>query len=174
MWWSTEMQWSSGRLVRLFNRVLLDKSSSLAGAQLCGRNCNCWYWQVVKERWEVFGRVVVCLQEEGATTILPWWQPRWAKGQLLSSTSHWRDAKKPNREEKEKFKNNFSTFERRKRNPNSFASSREEKEKSRIFLPSFERKKRNLNSFLQFREEKEKSRIPLPSFEKRKRNWQIY
>merc|ERR1712233_133292 len=52
--------------------------------------------------------------------------------------------KNPNREEKEKFKNNFSTFERRKRNPNSFASSREEKEKSRIFLPSFERRKRNL------------------------------
>ena len=89
------------------------------------------------------------------------------------STSHWRDAKKPNREEKEKFKNNFSTFEKRRRNLNSFASSREEKQKSQIFLPSFERRKRNLNSFFQFREEKEKSRIPLPSFEKRKRNWQI-
>ena len=78
------------------------------------------------------------------------------------------------REEKEKSEFPFTNFEKRKRNPNSFASSREEKEKSRIFLPSFERRKRNLNSFPQFREEKEKSRILLPSFEKRKRNWQIY
>ena len=78
------------------------------------------------------------------------------------------------REEKEKSKFPFTNFEKRKRNPNSFASSREEKEKSRMFLPSFERRKRNQNSFSQFREEKEKSRIPLPSFEKRKRNWQIY
>ena len=76
--------------------------------------------------------------------------------------SHWRDAKKPNREEKEKLKNNFSTFERRKRNLNSISQFREEKEKSK-FLCLVSRGEREILNFLaQFREEKEKPEFIFP------------
>ena len=76
--------------------------------------------------------------------------------------SHWRDAKKPNREEKEKLKNNFSTFERRKRNLNSISQFREEKGKSK-FLCLVSRGEREISNFLaQFREEKEKPEFIFP------------
>ena len=50
----------------LFNRILLDISC-------CGSSSNCWYLQVVKARWEVFGRVPVCLQQAGV-------QPQYCHG----------------------------------------------------------------------------------------------
>ena len=153
------------------------KSFSPKNSELnIGVNCRRDDWIFPAAHYQMSQRQTYCLDLRDVLFHLPWqlFIILYFHISIFSGVSHWRDAKKPNREEKEKFKNNFSTFERRKRNPNSFASSREEKEKSRIFLPSFERRKRNLNSFSQFREEKEKSRIPLPSFEKRKRNWQIY
>ena len=77
------------------------------------------------------------------------------------------------REEKEKFENNFSNFERRKRKLNSlspvsrgereiwkqFLLFREEREKVKFPFPSFEKRKRNQTNILDFREEKEKSEI---------------
>jgi len=100
------------------------------------------------------------------------------------SSSHWREAKKSNREEKEKFDILFSNFEKRKRNLKFLSPvSRGEREiwkngspfvrrgRERDFLfSSFERRKRILLTNLQLREEKEKSEILFPSFEKRKRN----
>ena len=97
--------------------------------------------------------------------------------------SGWREAKKSIREEKEKFENNFSHFERRKRNLNSLSQFREEKEKFENNFSNFERRKRKLNSLspvsrrereirqniLNFREEKEKFWLHFYNFEKRKR-----
>ena len=61
------------------------------------------------------------------------------------------------REEKEKSKKIFSTFERRKRNGFSILKLWEEKEKVKTISP-FSRGEREIrNPFLQFREEKEKS-----------------
>ena len=113
--------------------------------------------------------------------------------------SGWREAKKSIREEKEKFENNFSHFERRKRNLNSLSPvSRKEREIWKLFLPfweekeksefpfaSFEKRKRIFKTissisrgereswipFPQFREEKEKSDKIFSTFEKRKRNF---
>ena len=77
------------------------------------------------------------------------------------SPSGWREAKKSNREEKEKFEINFSSFERRKRNL--------------ILISPTSRGEREIwNWFLQFREEKEKYEFPFLSFEKRKRNQKKY
>ena len=76
-------------------------------------------------------------------------------------SSGWREAKKSNREEKEKFEINFSSFERRKRNL--------------ILISPTSRGEREIwNWFLQFREEKEKYEFPFLSFEKRKRNQKKY
>ena len=80
----------------------------------------------------------------------------------VPGVSHSRGTKKTNREEKEKLKNNFSTFERRKRNLNSISQFREEKEKSK-FLCLVSRGEREILNFLaQFREEKEKPEFIFP------------
>ena len=99
------------------------------------------------------------------------------------SVSHWREAKKSNQEEKEKFDILFSNFEKRKRNLKflspvsrregeiwkSVLHFREVKEKG-IFFSQVSRGEREFFKSLQLREEKEKSEILFPSFEKRKRN----
>ena len=87
--------------------------------------------------------------------------------------SVWREAKMSNREEKEKFENNFSNFEREKRNFKPISPlSRGEREIWKRFS-TFERRKRNMKTISplsrreweickavrQFREEKEKSRV---------------
>ena len=111
--------------------------------------------------------------------------------------SHWREAKKSNREEKEKFDILFSNFEKRKRNlkfisPVSRGEKeiwkkvlhfREEKEKGIFFSqvsrgeresflksPISRREREIWNSFPQFWEEKEKFGKGFSTFEKRKRN----
>ena len=84
--------------------------------------------------------------------------------------SHWRDAKKPNREEKEKLKNNFSTFERRKRNLNSLSPISRREREIRIPLPRLERRKRNLEFSCPVSRGERETWIPFSSFERRKRN----
>ena len=74
------------------------------------------------------------------------------------------------REEKEKSKKIFSTFERRKRNGFSILKLWEEKEKVKTISPFSRREREMLNVVLQFREEKEKFEILFSSFERRKRN----
>ena len=69
--------------------------------------------------------------------------------------SHWREAKKSNREEKEKFDILFSNFEKRKRNLKFFPHFREEKKKLKKRFSTFEKRERKGFSFLKFREEKE-------------------
>jgi len=66
---------------------------------------------------------------------------------------HWRDAKKSNREEKEKYGIHISSFEKRKEKCRDlFSGSRRERE----FLP---KKWRNFKHFLQFRDEKRNPKI---------------
>ena len=74
------------------------------------------------------------------------------------------------REEKEKSKKIFSTFERRKRNGFSILKLWEEKEKVKTISPFSRREREMLNVVLQFWEEKEKFEILFSSFERRKRN----
>ena len=80
------------------------------------------------------------------------WIHRWQREGRLASLdasfapvhcSGWREAKKSNREEEEKFENNFSNFERRKRNLNSLS-------------PVSRREREIRKNILNFREEKEK------------------
>ena len=69
------------------------------------------------------------------------------------SYRHWRDAKKSNREEKEKYGIHISSFEKRKEKCRDlFSGSRRERE----FLP---KKWRNFKHFLQFRDEKRNPKI---------------
>ena len=84
--------------------------------------------------------------------------------------SHWRDAKKPDREEKEKLENNFSAFERRKRNLNSLSPISRREREIWISLPRLERRKRNLECSCPVSRGERETRIPFPSFERRKRN----
>ena len=66
---------------------------------------------------------------------------------------HWRDAKKSNREEKEKYGIHILSFEKRKEKCRDlFSGSRRERE----FLP---KKWRNFKHFLQFRDEKRNPKI---------------
>ena len=110
---------------------------------------------------------------------------------------HWREAKKSNREEKEKFEILFSNLEKRKRTLKflSPVSRREreickkllhfwEEKENGIFysqvsrgereilkkISNFEKRREIWNSLSQFREKKEKSAKRFSSFEKRKRN----
>ena len=85
-------------------------------------------------------------------------------------SSHWREAKKPNREEKEKLKNNFSHFERRKRNLNSLSPISRREREIRIPLPCFESRKRNPKFFCPVSRGERETWIPFQSFERRKRN----
>ena len=89
---------------------------------------------------------------------------------------HWRDAKKSNREEKEKYGIQISSFEKRKEKCRDlFSGSRRERE----FLPkngeilnifsSFEMRREIQKYFLLFREEKEKFCKQISWFERRSR-----
>ena len=90
--------------------------------------------------------------------------------QFVDKVSHWRDAKKPNREEKEKLENNFSAFERRKRNLNSLSPISRREREIWISLPRLERRKRNLECSCPVSRGERETRIPFPSFDRRKRN----
>ena len=89
-------------------------------------------------------------------TILRKRQPNNQIIKIKGPPSSWREAKKSNREEKEKFENYFSNFERRNGNLN--------------FLSPVSRRKRDIKqNVLNFWEEKEKSDKMFSTFEKRKR-----
>ena len=76
-------------------------------------------------------------------------------------SSHWREAKMSNREEKGKSKILFSSFERRKRN-------------RKFLFPSFERKKRNLKEYSQLPRGEQEMDFLFSSFKKRKRKWKQF
>ena len=72
-----------------------------------------------------------------------------------------REAKKSNREEKEKFEKNILQFREEKEKGISFLKVREEKENFLKWFSTFEKRKRKGFYFLEIREENEKFKIQI-------------
>ena len=104
--------------------------------------------------WVVFRRIWgawMCLE------VIWLSSPFWIEQTALFWHSDWREPKKANREEKEKFENIFSNFERRRRNLKILSPVLIRKREIRKIFSTLEKRKRNEYSLLKLREEKEKS-----------------